>query len=469
MKRCYFLYVIAVTTTICLLSASGIADISLAQNEGFPFYPSLFNTVNAKPAKFSDFMPYDKCKECHKRIYTQWEGSIHANAYRDPVWQKLFEIGSKETDGKIDKFCIGCHAPAGLATGSLLSFKDMQKEANPLVQNGVQCDMCHLITGSSADDTPSGVPGNGSVILDPGEKKHGPYKPNFMVQMLAGHKLAYSEMLGESTFCANCHNMFNPQNNHPLATTYNEWEDTIYAEKGITCQNCHMVNADETYQVATGLKPIKKPGLASERGPNRKSIHDHFIMGGNFAIADMLGAKDKARIARDRLTKVAEMELILPQAASKGSTAELGVKVTNVAAGHNLPTGINELRQMWLEVLVQDAAGKEIFSSGKLDAKGNIDPEAVIFNAKIVDKEGNPTLKPWKMDHIEYDHSIKAKESRTSTYKLNIPADAQSPLTISATLRYRSFPQSFINELFKDKTFTIPIADMTAKKAELNL
>lgn len=251
MRRYRFLFV--VTTIGCLLLASGILDTSLAQNEDFPFYPSLFNTLNGKPAKLSDFMQYDKCKECHKRIYTQWQGSMHSNAYRDPVWQKLFEVGSKETNGEIDKFCIGCHAPAGLATGSLLSFDDMKKKANPLVQNGVQCDMCHLVVGSGADYTSSGIPGNASIILNPGSQKYGPYKPNTMVAMMAGHTLAYSEILGESAFCANCHNMFNPKNDHPIAATYNEWEDSIYAEKGITCQNCHMVTADETYRVATIL------------------------------------------------------------------------------------------------------------------------------------------------------------------------------------------------------------------------
>ena len=393
---------------------------------------------------------------------------MHSNSFRDPVWQKMVEVGSRETNGEIDKFCIGCHAPIGLITGKMVSFKDF-KDADPAIKDGVQCNVCHSIKTNTNHGIPGGKLGNASLVLDPGPVKRGPYQPGFMMEMVAGHQGAYSELHTKSEICANCHNIFNPKNNHPVAATYDEWKKTVYAEKGIVCQDCHMVTADEAYQVATTFVRVKKAGHAAETGPSRDSIHDHFFVGGNFAVTDLLDADEKVDMAEERLSRVASVDIILPQSATKGSTCQVGFKVTNVAAGHNLPTGMNELRQMWLEVFVRDSSDKVLLSIGELDNDGNIDPKAVIYNSRVLDKDGKPTLKIWEMDHTEYDNSIPAKQSKTSTFKLDIPADAKSPLTVVAFLHYRSFPQSFINELFGDEAFIVPVVEMVTKQVEMKV
>jgi len=41
-----------------------------------------------------------------------------------------------------------------------------------------------------------------------------------------------------------------------------------------------------------------------------------------------------------------------------GEVVTLEVKVRNVAAGHNLPTSLTEVRQMWLDVQAVDGAGR---------------------------------------------------------------------------------------------------------------
>ena len=47
----------------------------------------------------------------------------------------------------------------------------------------------------------------------------------------------------------------------------------------------------------------------------------------------------------------------------KGGTVaepEIEVAVTNVGAGHSIPTSITELRQVWIDLSVTDKTGKEI-------------------------------------------------------------------------------------------------------------
>jgi len=42
----------------------------------------------------------------------------------------------------------------------------------------------------------------------------------------------------------------------------------------------------------------------------------------------------------------------------------------NIRAGHNLPTSLTNVRQMWLEVTAKDEAGKVLFSSGAVSPDG---------------------------------------------------------------------------------------------------
>ena len=46
---------------------------------------------------------------------------------------------------------------------------------------------------------------------------------------------------------------------------------------------------------------------------------------------------------------------------------KLLVGVQNVGAGHHLPTGVADFRELWLDITITDATGKIVFSSGKLD------------------------------------------------------------------------------------------------------
>ena len=58
------------------------------------------------------------CGECHQTHLTQWSGSMHAYASKDPVFLAMNARGQRETNGELGSFCVQCHAPMALRTGA---------------------------------------------------------------------------------------------------------------------------------------------------------------------------------------------------------------------------------------------------------------------------------------------------------------------------------------------------------------
>jgi hypothetical protein len=228
-----------------------------------------------------------------------------------------------------------------------------------------------------------------------------------------------------------------------------------------------MVPIEQAIETARTLTKQKNPGKAAFTGPERDQVYTHEFVGGNFTVTKLLGSDKHAEIAKKRLKNAAELTLNPPDSVERGTLATLSVKVTNIGAGHNLPTSLTEVRQMWLEFLVTDAKGTIIYHSGKLDKAGNIDPQAKIFNAKSVDIDGKHTYKPWEMNRFEYNYTIPPKGSSTTGYTFLVPKDIKGPLLVKATLRYRSYPQSLANLLLGKDTITLPIVDMAQKEVTL--
>jgi len=148
-----------------------------------------------------------------------------------------------------------------------------------------------------------------------------------------------------------------------------------------------------------------------------------------------------------------------------GANNLVEVRVTNNGAGHYLPTGITEERQMWLDFKVTDATGRVVYHSGAVDADGNVDPRAVVYNTVVADKAGKPTLRFWLAEKIVSDKRIPPQETVTERYSFLVPADAQSPFAVEVILRYRSAHQPVIDELFGKGEFILPIIDMVGAKA----
>ncbi|HWR98747.1 MAG TPA: multiheme c-type cytochrome [Candidatus Methanoperedens sp.] len=448
-----------------LLFAAALAPAPPATaDEKFPFYPSLLNTSTGKPVASTEFEDPGICMGCHPAIYKQWNGSMHSNAFVDPVFQGLWRIGIKETNGAVEKLCAGCHTAIGTVAEEVRLGADGVFQASEIAKKGVQCDLCHTIKATREHETPTREPQNASIVVDPGPVKRGPYKDADSPY----HETAYSELHTKSEFCANCHNVFHPSSNFPIEDTYREWKTSVYAQAGIQCQDCHMMPVEKAIETAKTLVKQRNPGTAAVGGPQREQVYTHEFVGANAVVTDLLGAKQHAAIGVKRLQNAASVALELPAQAEAGRLVQFRVKVRNETAGHNLPTSLTDVRQVWLDVAVT-AGERELFRSGRIADDGSVDPQATMFHAQAVDKDGHHTVKPWEIVRFESNTTIPPKGLATVPYGFELPADAKGPLKVAATLRYRSFDQGLAKLLLGETAPTIPVIDMVTVSGEIAL
>jgi len=435
------------------------ADAFETASEKYLFFPSLIAVAGGRELSVGDFTPADTCESCHSDIFAQWNGSLHFNSFRDPVWQTLWKIAFEETGGKIGNECLSCHTPIGVLARRITKPEEIAT-IDSISAAGVQCDFCHTISALNHEDTDSKAPHNMAFTSDPGDVKRGPFDDSESPV----HLTAFSQPHTSAEFCGNCHNVFHPKNGLAVESTYNEWKQSPYAKNGIVCQNCHMIPIDKLADVARTMKPAVNPGYASEMANERPNIFTHEFVGGNTAMYTSFRTNKHNEIAVKRLQAAASLDISGPEKLPPpGTVCEIEVHVTNISAGHNLPTGLPELRQMWLEVKVEDALKRLVYHTGLLKENGDLGRDTYIFDVKPKDANGQFTIKPWEMNAIEDIKTIPPKETAVRKYKFGIPERAVPPLFVNATLHYRSFPPSIYKQLAGEKADAPPITDMAAK------
>jgi len=401
---------------------------------------------NAIAIQPSDYIQPEVCGGCHTEIYAQWNGSMHSLAHIDPVYLKLFVIASKETNNTFDEFCTKCHSPIAIITGENPSADNYK--VSEVAEKGISCDFCHTVNAST------GI-GNGAFVSSPGKTKYGPIEDS---NYSTFHKTAYSELHTKSEFCGMCHDVNHPFNGLPLESTYTEWKEGPY-NSTTSCQDCHMTPGITKF--------MKNPGRAVAGGPQREQIYTHDFVGGNAMLPGLLGSPNHDTLAKERLRQAATLEI--ENIEQTNETVKFNIKVTNVGAGHKIPTGLTEARMVWLDIDVMDnSSGKEIFKSGKMDKDGYIEEKAVVYHTVLGDSSGKPTMKVWMADRILSDNRIPPKEYSIETYTFNIPQDVAGPLSISAKLNYQSASQELADELFGKGVIKPPVVVMASANASMD-
>jgi len=227
-----------------------------------------------------------------------------------------------------------------------------------------------------------------------------------------------------------------------------------------------MMPVEKAIEAArTLVKPVN-PGQPCVTGPQREQMYTHEFVGANAVVTDLLGAKQHAAIAVQRLQNAASIALDLPGGADPGALVTLTVRVRNETAGHNLPTSLTDVRQVWVDLTVS-AGETVIYRSGALDAEGSVDPDATMFHALAVDKHGNHTHKPWEIVRFDSNTSIPPKGLASPRYSFLLPAGTKGPLAVRATLRYRSLDQVLANALLGEAAPKVPIVDMVSASGEI--
>lgn len=439
------------------------------------FPPSYVSTEGHKEVTPEQWTDARICGQCHTEQYQGWNGSMHSNAFKDPVYQALWALAEK-ADPEMHNHCGTCHTPVGITTKTVEFHPDEGLHGKftgpPMAEQGVSCDVCHTISGTNLEKTAVLEHGNASFIVSPGNKK----RATLVDAKSPFHETEYSEHHSKSDFCGNCHNIFHPGNNFPIERTYDEWKYSIYAQNGIQCQDCHMVPVDIANKVADTLtrpEDLNDPsleGFAALGGKWRKVIHKHGFVGGNAVVTAAINAGKEGDIKREDLGKNSNYAEAIKRLQSVASLKfyiqngddhlhRLKVKVTNERAGHHLPTSLTEVRQVWLEVVVKDDKGRELMRSGSLNPDNDLPKDTVIFNAHAVDENGQDTIFPWEIVRFVDINTIPPKGYKYGKYYFNVADDA-TEFTVTATLHYRSFAQSTADLLLGKGAVKVPSVEM---------
>lgn len=228
-----------------------------------------------------------------------------------------------------------------------------------------------------------------------------------------------------------------------------------------------MVPVEVAIKTAKTLKkPEKLAGKACTTGPVRDYMYTHEFIGGNAVITKLMGSEKHSDMAIKRLQNAAELEVNFEK--DKTGLGNLVVKVINETAGHNLPTSLTEVREMWLEILVKDKKGNIVYQSGVLDKEGNIPEGSEVFNAYAVDESGKHTVKPWEIARFEYNNTIPPKGFKKVNYKFALPKN-EKELDITVKLNYRSYSQKVANALLGKDAPKIPTILMKQNNLKIKI
>jgi len=402
------------------------------------------------------FISPEICGGCHGEIFEQWENSMHNLSHKDTVYLRLAQFLRKGliNEGEIQEAesCVKCHTPMGYLTGFPEKLSDDLSKTPEIATHGIQCDYCHSAVKINQMY-------NNGLVLKPGQGedepgiKYGPFDdsiPDF-------HEAQYSKLHTESQICGTCHNVKHVAFGTDLETTYTEWQNSPYNSKDpakrIECQGCHMYQRPGIPATGSTLRP-ENPGAATDNSDERPHIFTHYFVGGNSSVPGNFNGQDKDQMAIERLQNAATISVDTSLIMQK----KLNITVANTGAGHSIPTGVGDLRQVWLEITIQDKANKTSFQTGVLNDKHELSKDAVIFKTVFGDEIGNEVINIAKARQVLKDNRIKAKQSVTET--IDLPLVPEKDAMIIVRLLYRGMPQKILNMIPGKPFEPLPIVEM---------
>ncbi|WP_447979643.1 multiheme c-type cytochrome [Candidatus Nitrospira bockiana] len=253
----------------------------------------------------------ESCGRCHRDIYEEWKGSIHAHAYEDPFFQAYWK---KDRNIWV---CLNCHTPLENQQPTVIQdiprgrVEKAEEAPNPRYdaeyqKEAVTCAACHVRDG---------------VVLGPFDDSAAP------------HPTRFDPSFRTAQVCYRCHNVVSgPAQFYNVGPcgTYAEYEGKFFMkEKGMICQSCHMPEVDRP---------------AADGGPIRHGRR-HLWRGGHDP--DMIRRAVAVDLHAD------------PPAPKPGDLVTFTVTLINAGAGHKIPTGDPD-RHFTVEFMVLDEHGQVV-------------------------------------------------------------------------------------------------------------
>ena len=400
-----------------------------------------------------------KCKSCHEEIFNQWADSNHRHLVgTNPYYMVMENLAAEDKGEGFRQWCMGCHNPSAVTTkqertthdmngnhmpdvlfesGAKTLIDEFKTHGNSRLEQGVSCIACHRITKTESK-------GNSSYSLDLTNRKKYAFEDSnsatgewlsekFINSNPISHKESYSNKIyKESNYCASCHDEFLPDSKKEIVSTFKEWEKSPFnnptnPDKHKDCIDCHMTNLKDNK-----FSPLK--GYSTEGGKLKDDVKVHYFSGANHFLSGLKNKKNEDQTIQ-LLRTSAELDANIQD-------GELKVEVKNIGAGHHLPTGVSDFRELWLDITLKDKNNKLVFESGKVKEDNNLGKDARPFMKVFGDDKGEPVgLLFWRYKKLISDTRIPAGERRIESYVIKNLKKLQYPLTATIKLNFRIYPQ----------------------------
>lgn len=488
-----FLFIVG-CSLIYSFTATEYSQQAVAKNYEYtygkhPFRPSQTETFSGSFIDRRQIGDSERCLNCHSDIGRQWLSSIHKQAASDPSYVTNINLLEKKKGIHATRYCEGCHAPVALLSGELSPGGQHGSIPGTMANNeGVSCMACHGI------DEVVHVKGVASFRFKPKEDYLFAHSEQFLFRKL--HDLLVRvkpdqhiadmgrSVLQDPKLCATCHAQFMDKNMNGIGwikmqDEYSAWLDSPYSHKNEEnfadthvqrCQDCHMPlekSRDPSANQDGLIRAHHFPG-ANTFLPILNNDHEQFNATKSFLQANKVRVNIDKPHRKDAVQTLQALDESIrsleetPYYYYLNEDARIRLVVSNTGVGHDFPGGTIDINEAWIEFRVMDAEGRTVFASGLVDEKGFVDPDAYFYRALPVDKQGKLV---WKHDLFNmagesFRRVIKAGESDIVGYDFKVPAWAKSPLTVTASLKYRKLNKRYSSWALKDKDFDLPIIDM---------
>jgi len=319
-------------------------------------------------------------------------------------------------------------APPWSALGASASRAPLRDALAPASLEGISCAVCHetiapvgphragstayegnatwtsFVTGAEFSSRPEDREGtfgvsNSGYSLDPRAFRAVGRDASALVH--GAPSAATSTYLRSSEFCGACHDvrLFGTdvlgvergEHFKRLRNAYSEWRAWSDTERSAgrepaTCQGCHMsqypgvcapnasgARADALDGCPPGTRFSPRPPVIDPRAVSHyfTSVEIPLTPGFPDAFAtdaslDAFGAPIGLRERRDAMLRHT-FSLAIDAPTRDGSDLRVPLRVENVGAGHRVPAGFSQEREIWIELEVKDARGALVYRVGHVD------------------------------------------------------------------------------------------------------
>jgi len=428
------------------------------------------------------------CGHCHKEAYHQWEQSLHRNSFRTPFYRASVNILINTKGIEFSRHCDSCHNPVAVLAGGLTQNSVVDRKFD---QDGLTCMTCHSVQRVQSTLGNGGyVMGVPSVLVDENGKRMPGIPPDseILAHLDRHSKAVMRDLLHTPEFCAACHKANLPKTLNEYKeirafTTFDEWQNSKFSQRNpltfyqgdfTTCQGCHMKRA---------------PNLLPEPGAKDGTFVSHRWPAGNSAVpyyygfgeqlektVEFLKTGNYLNVDIFALRKASDGKMIAPLGTQPfhldaGESVEATVVIQNKNIGHSLIPEVRDLYEAWVEFMVTDSEGKEIYHSGFIKPDGMLDERAHSFTNRPVNTSGFfvDNHKVWTIHSVAYDNSIQAGRSTMVRYEFQIPENAHGELRVTARVNYRHLRQSYLNNVLGKDHPLYPIVQLSARTRTLNV